>query len=76
MKRTNLVLDAQLLDDTLKASGARTYSAAVEMAMQEFVRRARARTILSLQGSGLWHGDLSTVREDRPAYQVRRRRRP
>ena len=75
MKRTNLVLDEQLLEDTLKASGARTYSAAVEMAMQAFVRRARARTILSLQGSGLWQGDLSAVREDRTAYRVTRKRR-
>jgi Arc/MetJ family transcription regulator len=66
MKRTNLVLDADLLEDTLRASGERTYSRAVERAMEDFVKRARARRILDLAGSGA--GDLSRVREDRPPY--------
>ena len=37
------------------------------------VRRARARQILILQGSGAWHGDLSVVREDTPVYRTGRR---
>jgi len=68
MKRTNLVLDADLLEDTLRASGERTYSRAVERAMEDFVKRARARRILDLAGSGAWEGDLSRVREDRSPY--------
>src|SRR5215470_13729692 len=48
MKRTNLVLDAALLEETLKVSRERTYSRAVERAMEDFVRRARARQILEL----------------------------
>lgn len=68
MKRTNLVLDAQLLEETLRVSGERTYSRAVERAMEEFVRRAKARTILDFAGSGAWEGDLAVMREDRPAY--------
>ena len=68
MKRTNLVLDAALLEETLKVSGERTYSRAVERAMQEFVRRSQARRILDLAGSGEWSGDLSLVREDHPPY--------
>ena len=74
MKRTNLVLRADLLDETLRVSGERTYSRAVERAMEEFVRRARARRILDLAGSGAWEGDLSVVREDRPVYVKGRRR--
>src|SRR5215218_6767932 len=73
MKRTNLVLNAQLLEDTLRTSGERTYSRAVERAMEEFVKRARARQILDLAGSGTWEGDLRVVREDRPAYGKGRR---
>jgi len=73
MKRTNLVLNAQLLEDTLRTSGERTYSRAVERAMEAFVKRARARQILDLAGSGTWDGDLSVVREDRPAYGKGRR---
>lgn len=73
MKRTNLVLDAKLLDETLRVSGERTYSRAVERALADFVRRARARQILELAGSGLWEGNLGEMRSDPPAPQRRRR---
>jgi Arc/MetJ family transcription regulator len=74
MKRTNLVLDAKLLDETLRVSGERTYSRAVERALADFVRRARARQILELAGSGLWEGDLGQMREDpRPSPKRGRR---
>jgi Arc/MetJ family transcription regulator len=73
MKRTNLVLDEKLLDETLRVSGERTYSRAVERALADFVRRARARQILELAGSGLWEGNLSEMRSDPPAPQRRRR---
>jgi hypothetical protein len=68
MKRTNLVLRADLLEETLRVSQERTYSRAVERAMEDFVRRARARRILDLAGSGTWEGDLSVLREDRAEY--------
>ncbi len=68
MKRTNLVLREDLLEEAVRVSGERTYSGAVQRALEEFVRRARARQILTLAGAGLWQGDLSTVREDRPGY--------
>jgi Arc/MetJ family transcription regulator len=74
MKRTNLVLDEQLLEEATRLSGERTYSRTVERALREFVRRAQARHILELAGSGLWDGDLATVREDRGVYRTRRRR--
>ncbi len=73
MKRTNLVLDEQLLEEAVRVSGARTYSRAVDLALRDFVRRARARRILELAGSGQWQGDLSVVREDRAVYRTRRR---
>lgn len=65
MKRTNLVLDEQLLEETLRLSGERTCSKAVDRALSEFVRRARAGRILELAGSGLWEGDLAEMRADR-----------
>ena len=64
MKRTNLVLPADLLEETLQLSGERTYSKAVARAMADFVARAKARRILELRGSGLWQGDLTEMRED------------
>jgi Arc/MetJ family transcription regulator len=75
MKRTNLVLREDLLEEATRLSGEKTYSRAVERALEEFVRRARARQILELRGSGLWEGDLAEMRGD--ARRVRRaRRRP
>ena len=73
MKRTNLVLDAALLEEATRLSGERTYSRTVERALEEFVRRAKARRILDLAGSGLWEGDLAVVRGDRGVYRTRRR---
>lgn len=64
MKRTNLVLDEELLEEALRVSGERTYSATVERALQEFVRRARANKVFDLGGLGLWEGDLSQTRGD------------
>lgn len=72
MKRTNLVLDEALLEEATRLSGERTYSRAVERALEEFVRRSKARQILELAGSGLWEGNLAVVREDRGAYRTRR----
>jgi Arc/MetJ family transcription regulator len=73
MKRTNLVLNEDLLEEATRLSGERTYSRAVERALEDFVRRAKARRILELAGSGLWEGNLSTVREDRGVYRKLRR---
>lgn len=64
MKRTNLVLDEQLLDEVTRLSGERTYSGAVMRALDEYARRCRARRIFDLAGSGLWEGDLGEMRRD------------
>jgi Arc/MetJ family transcription regulator len=76
MKRTNLVLDENLLEEATRLAGERTYSRTVERALEDFVRRIRAGRILSLAGTGLWEGSLSEMREDRPQpYRSRRTRR-
>ena len=72
MKRTNLVLDEHILEETLRLSGERTYSEAVNRAMREFVRRAKTGRILELAGSGLWEGDLGQMRNDQPRRHRRR----
>ncbi len=65
MKRTNLVLDEHLLEEAVRMAGVKTYSGAVQMALRDFVQRAKARRILELTGSGLWEGDLAKMRRDR-----------
>jgi len=64
MKRTNLVLDEHLLEEAVRVAGVKTYSGAVDMALRDFVRRAKARRILELTGTGLWEGDLAEMRRD------------
>jgi Arc/MetJ family transcription regulator len=64
MKRTNLVLREDLLEEVTRLSGEKTYSRAVERALEDFVHRAKARRILELRGSGLWRGDLAAMRRD------------
>jgi Bacterial antitoxin of type II TA system, VapB len=73
MRRTNLVLNGELLEEATRLSGERTYSRTVERALEDFVRRAKAKRILELAGSGLWEGNLAVVREDRGAYRTRPR---
>ncbi|MBW2268848.1 MAG: type II toxin-antitoxin system VapB family antitoxin [Deltaproteobacteria bacterium] len=65
MKRANLVLDEDTLEEATRLSGEKTYSAAVMRALEDFVRRAKARQILELRGSGLWEGDLPAMRGDK-----------
>lgn len=65
MKRTNLVLDEQVLEEATRLSGAKTYSAAVDQALVEMIRRIKARQILTMRGSGAWRGDLGEMRRDR-----------
>ena len=75
MKRTNLVIREELLEEAVKLSGERTYSRAVERALEDFVRRIKARRILELAGSGLWEGDLPAMRQDRPVRKPQPLRR-
>ncbi|MGH9361338.1 MAG: type II toxin-antitoxin system VapB family antitoxin [Thermoanaerobaculia bacterium] len=72
MKRTSLGLDERLLEEVVRLSGERTCSRAVERALEDFVRRAKAGRILALGGSGLWEGDLGQMREDQPRRPVAR----
>ena len=67
MKRTNLVLDGELLEEAVKLSGERTYSKTVDRALRELIRRIKAGRILGVAGSGLWEGNLSEMRQDTSA---------
>ncbi len=77
MKRTNVILDQDLLKEATQLSGEKTYSKAIELALRDFVRRIKARQIFELQGSGLWVGDLSAMRGDaaKPARRKGRGRK-
>lgn len=72
MKRTTLVLDEQLLEEAMRLAGG-TYSGTVNLALKDFVRRAHARRILELAGTGAWSGNLVTMRDDGPRAHKRKK---
>jgi Arc/MetJ family transcription regulator len=73
MKRTNLVLDEGLLAEATRVLGERTYSAAVNTALQEVIRMRKIRDIPRFFQSGIWEGDLAEMRGDRSSRQNRRK---
>jgi Arc/MetJ family transcription regulator len=64
MKRTNLVLDENKLDEAKTVSGSRTYSETVNLALEEYIRRHTFAQIDTFAGTDVWEGDLSVMRED------------
>jgi len=73
MRRTNLVLDAQLLEEATRVLGVKTYSAAVNQALDEVLRIRKIQSLPRFFGRNLWEGDLSEMRQDRPLKTPRRR---
>ena len=65
MGRTNINLDDELVSKGLKATGLRTKSDLVDLALRELVRRKEQRKILSLKGKVSWVGDLDQSRTSR-----------
>lgn len=82
MKRTNVVLDEELLEEAVRLSGEKTYARTIERALSELVQRAKAQRIDLYAGSGVWQGDLAEMRRDLPTavretagvYRPRKRR--
>ena len=64
-KRTNLVLDEDLVQAGLKATGLRTRKELVDFALRDLLRRESQRRILELKGTVQWEGDLSEMRKGR-----------
>lgn len=62
--RTNIVIDEELMQEAMKATGAKTRRETVDRALQEVVSRNKRRSILDFAGIG-WEGDLEEMRRDR-----------
>ena len=76
MKRANLVLDENFLEQALVFSKQKTYSDAVNEALKEYCRIHKARKILSFQGSGIWDDSESEIRPERRGLLVARSNAP
>jgi len=65
--RTNIVIDDELMQQAMLASGAKTKRDAVENGLRLLVRLARQQKPLrSARGELHWEGDLQAMRRDRP----------
>lgn len=60
--RTNIVIDDQLMRESLRATGLKTKREAVELGLQTLVRLQKQAGIRSLRGKLEWTGDLDAMR--------------
>ena len=63
--RTNIVIDDQLMRDTLRATGLKTKREAVDEALRTLLRLKKQAEIRQFRGKLQWHGDLGSMRNDR-----------
>ena len=63
--RTNIVIDDQLMADTLRATGLKTKREAVELGLRTLLRLRRQAALRRLRGRIPWQGDLERMRRDR-----------
>jgi Arc/MetJ family transcription regulator len=65
--RTNIDIDANLMRDAMRASGAPTQRAAVEQGLRLLIDVHGQRAIRLLRGKVTWTGDLAASRRGRAA---------
>ncbi len=62
--RTNIVIDDNLLERAMRATGAKTKREAVERGLASLVRLKAQEEIRGLRGRLRWTGDLDRMRRD------------
>ena len=62
--RTNIVIDDDLMRDTLRVTGLKTKREAVELALKTLVRLKNQEKIKQLRGRLAWTGALDEMRTD------------
>ncbi|QOY85801.1 type II toxin-antitoxin system VapB family antitoxin [Paludibaculum fermentans] len=63
--RTNIVIDDQLMRETLRATGLKTKREAVEQGLRTLLRLSRQAEIRKFRGKLNWQGDLEAMRTTR-----------
>lgn len=63
--RTNIVIDDELMRETLRATGLKTKREAVELGLRTLLRLRKQAEIRQLRGKIAWEGDLDAMRTDR-----------
>ena len=62
--RTNIVIDDDLMNKALAATGEKTKRAVVELALRRLIQMKRQEEILAYRGKLKWEGDLDAMRTD------------
>ncbi|MDD5390273.1 MAG: type II toxin-antitoxin system VapB family antitoxin [Gallionellaceae bacterium] len=62
--RTNIVIDDQLIADTLRVTGLKTKREAVELGLRTLLQLRRQEEIRRFRGKLNWQGDLDAMRTD------------
>lgn len=60
--RTNIVIDDQLMESALKASGLTTKKDVVEQGLKLLIKKNQQQGIRKLRGKLKWEGDLNEMR--------------
>ena len=63
--RTNIVIDDELMDEALKATGLKTKREAVELGLRTLLRLRRQAEIRRYRGKLEWQGDLDAMRTEK-----------
>jgi Arc/MetJ family transcription regulator len=63
--RTNIVIDDELMQQTLRATGLKTKREAVELGLRTLLRLRRQEAVRQKRGKLPWQGDLDAMRADR-----------
>ena len=61
--RTNIEIDDKLMNDVLKATGARTKKEAVELGLKTLIRLKKQEWLKAFKGKLSWSGDLDDMRK-------------
>jgi Arc/MetJ family transcription regulator len=61
--RTNIEIDDKLMNDVLKATGARTKKEAVELGLKTLIKLKKQEGIKAFKGQLSWTGDLDDMRK-------------
>jgi Arc/MetJ family transcription regulator len=62
--RTNIEINDKLMEDVLKATGAKTKREAVELGLKTLVPLKQQAEIRKLRGKITWEDDLHAIRRD------------
>lgn len=71
--RTNIVIDDQLMHDTMETTGMKTKRQAVEEGLRILLRMSRQSQIRRYRGKLHWKGDLEVMRLDAKRLDAKRK---